>query len=872
MNNYQDTNTWKKMLANQNEHKEVCEWLKVEFEKFRDSAKILAGEVAKELPDYTVHDVTHIDALWDMADVFLPNAYDITPIECFVLGGAFILHDLGMAIAAYPEGVKGIQKENIWKDTVANLCKKQGLSYNFDELDSIDKDINKIAIQKTLRTLHARKANDLAKMSWKDSNGNDIYLIDDKRLRDAYGTIIGQIAQSHWLDCKDLPEEFPVVLGALSNFPEAWTVDPLKLACIVRIADAMHIDDRRAPSLLKAIKNIDKDSELYWLFQEKLYKPRVENNRMVYTSKSAFELKEINAWWLCYDTLKMIDEELQNVDALLLENNRKSFGVIGVCGIDNLEQIQKMITVEKWKPIDTSIKVNNVAKLVSTLGGAQLYGDNNQVPLRELIQNAADAIRARRYFDEEPDTFGDINLSWGEENGEEYIQVEDNGIGMSQNVLVNVLLDFGQSFWGTERMHDEFPGLEQKPFKSTGKFGIGFFSVFMWGEKVKVISNRCDKGRDSTTVLEFVKGLNTRPILRRANSDEIIKNGGTRIKVWLSKKRVVDIFKPDFRMTLSLKEMIARMCFALDCNLYINNENKELLVKANDWYTLSTEDFISRLFGKKGVDKLKKTNPYVYKILSENIRIIKEDDGYIVGRACMFDEQYRHGVGVSEGIVTVDGIRTSTLRGIIGVMKGETERASRDIAIPIVSQATLDNWVEEQAQLIVAARCSEESQLEHSSLGYTLSSKTTDLKIAQWKDNYVNYKEIVEIVKKNKYDRYYIVQDAALHNYERERKQKVTLYDNVFICAMGRPSILQTNSPYQLAMWPSRYWKRDDGFSCAVIEEQIVNAFSEAWECPRESILEKVQVSTDDINYKEVIGNIGDEEITMRVDIINAFV
>lgn len=254
MNNFQDTNTWKKMLANQNEHKEVCEWLKVEFEKFRDSAKILAGEVAKELPDYTVHDVTHIDALWDMADVFLPNAYDITPIECFVLGGAFILHDLGMAIAAYPEGVKGIQKENIWKDTVANLCKKQGLSYNFDELDSIDKDINKIAIQKTLRTLHARKANDLAKMSWKDSNGNDIYLIDDKRLRDAYGTIIGQIAQSHWLDCKDLPEEFPVVLGALSNFPEAWTVDPLKLACIVRIADAMHIDDRRAPSLLKAIK------------------------------------------------------------------------------------------------------------------------------------------------------------------------------------------------------------------------------------------------------------------------------------------------------------------------------------------------------------------------------------------------------------------------------------------------------------------------------------------------------------------------------------------------------------------------------------------------------------------------------------------
>ena len=50
-----------------------------------------------------------------MTDIFLPTDYFLSPIECFVLGGAFILHDLGMVFAAYPEGKGGIQKQNIWR-------------------------------------------------------------------------------------------------------------------------------------------------------------------------------------------------------------------------------------------------------------------------------------------------------------------------------------------------------------------------------------------------------------------------------------------------------------------------------------------------------------------------------------------------------------------------------------------------------------------------------------------------------------------------------------------------------------------------------------------------------------------------------------
>lgn len=127
MGGYKDTITWRKIYGNAIDNKEECEFLRIEYEKFRDNARLLAGEIASILPEYTVHDITHIDALWDMTDVFLSRDYFLSPIECFVLGGAFILHDLGMLLAAYPEGRKGIQKQNIWKDTVANLCKQRGL-------------------------------------------------------------------------------------------------------------------------------------------------------------------------------------------------------------------------------------------------------------------------------------------------------------------------------------------------------------------------------------------------------------------------------------------------------------------------------------------------------------------------------------------------------------------------------------------------------------------------------------------------------------------------------------------------------------------------------------------------------------------------
>src|SRR5688572_25964341 len=83
---------------------------------FRERAAILAGEIQRDLPEFTVHDVTHLDALWEMADLIAGSDYPLNPLEVFALGGAILLHDLGLGLAAWPDGLAGIKTGLGWQD------------------------------------------------------------------------------------------------------------------------------------------------------------------------------------------------------------------------------------------------------------------------------------------------------------------------------------------------------------------------------------------------------------------------------------------------------------------------------------------------------------------------------------------------------------------------------------------------------------------------------------------------------------------------------------------------------------------------------------------------------------------------------------
>jgi hypothetical protein len=214
MTAFTDTNLWIRTLGEGAEDerpgiRESRELLHAAFINFRDRARMLAAEIPRDLPDFTVHDVSHLDALWGMAELVAGSDYPLNPMEAFVLGGAFLVHDLGMGAAAYPEGMEALRNQEIWRDTVASLWRSEfGELPTPEEVANPPVNIERAAVAEMLRVLHAERAEQLAFISWRVEGGETYHLIENVELRSELGPIIGRLAHSHWWPVERLRDEF----------------------------------------------------------------------------------------------------------------------------------------------------------------------------------------------------------------------------------------------------------------------------------------------------------------------------------------------------------------------------------------------------------------------------------------------------------------------------------------------------------------------------------------------------------------------------------------------------------------------------------------------------------------------------------------
>jgi hypothetical protein len=702
MAEFMSTGIWRRTLAEReaDPHATARERLRSQFLRFRDNAGTVADEIKRAYPSLTVHGLTHLDALWEMADLIVGADYPLTPAEAFVLGGAFLVHDLGNGLAAYPGGETELRASKAWKDALAaRIRREKGRAPKQSELTKPPPELAQLATEDALRVLHAKQAAQLAQISWKGPRGADLYLIDDPVMRSHFGKLIGEIAYSHWWDISEVAQRFArQQLGPASFMPRDWTVDALKVACLLRVSDAAHIDERRAPLFLMALRDPRGVSRDHWTFQRKLSKPHLPpgKDRLVYTSGESFTPDEAEAFWLCFDTLNMISRELRDVDALLAEHQRQRFMARAVADADDARRLaDHAVRTEGWAPVDARIHVSDVPSLVARLGGAQLYGDAPTVPLRELLQNAADAVRARRAIKGLPDRWGRITLRRGVDADGYWIEVEDTGIGMSERVLTQHLLDFGRSYWNTEDMRREHPGLAASTFQPTGRFGIGFFSAFMWGERLRVSSRPCVEG-EKTRVLEFNNGLRRRPLLRLAEPDEQLHDGGTRVRVWMTGEETWNkLFHDDggrwgpTTKRLSLVKLVRRIAPTLDVTVDVEKEPGRRIraITANDWLLLDPIRLLERTDIAEE-DDLKVLAPRVLPILGAN--------GKCVGRACIVE--HIHEGSTSQAVVTVGGLRATEVSGSAGVFLGHTDVATRDDAKLRARSKDIAKWATEQGR------------------------------------------------------------------------------------------------------------------------------------------------------------------------------
>ena len=129
-----------------------------------------------------------------------------------------------------------------------------------------------------------------------------------------------------------------------------------------------------------------------------------------------------------------------------------------------------------------------VSKLLDLVANS-LYSER-EIFLRELISNAADACEKLRY-----QSLSKKNLLKDEKNlkinirvskKKKIIEIEDNGIGMTKQDLIDNLGTIARS--GTSKFIEAMKNKKEGDISAIGQFGVGFYSSYMVSDNVEVLS------------------------------------------------------------------------------------------------------------------------------------------------------------------------------------------------------------------------------------------------------------------------------------------------------------------------------------------------------------------------------------------------
>mgnify|MGYP001075373292 CR=1 FL=1 len=705
------TNIWRKAFE-VGEHalySDETSRLKTEFLRFREKVISLVSKIGEVLPGLTVHDASHLDSLWTTAEIIAGDDYPLNPLETFILGGAILLHDAAMCWEAYDGGQDGVRSTVVWKDAYAF---ELGRKVPPGEAEAA-------ADFSAIRQMHASRAAEMLGLSWKVPGRTDeIYLIADESIRMHLGELIGLIAASHHWDIGSVSERLSVQFNSPDFLPYSWTVDPIKIACLLRVADAAHISNARAPDFLLALNRRVGISLSHWLAQNKISGPQRDLSdstgaTVVYTSTMPYLEGEADAWWVAYDTVLMIDSEIKACNELLESRTplvSRPFQVRSVAGAGRIDAFRDYIRVSGWTPYNTQIHVSDIERLVGSLGGEKLYGDDRklEVVLRELIQNARDAVVARRYLDEGYQGRIFVRLVKGASSAWE-ISISDDGVGMSKSVLTGSFLDFGSSFWNSQSLQSELPGLRSSKFQSVGRFGIGFYSIFMAGSAVEIHTRRWRENRSYSCALYFSKGLTLRPLFKEERSSRLATNTSTEIRFSL----ISEVLESDACLPLTnssrnsvkgrvpLKQFVSALVVGLDVDVFYAQENGEFeLVHKDISRGVSDCRSVLREIGcgdsyPLGVHALEVEIDEV----APRMQVI-EEDGKVLGCAALASKldscSKMLGVRTIGGMVVSNSNRSES--SIIGYVECSPKTASRDVSGFLASEQTMKAWAEAQLE------------------------------------------------------------------------------------------------------------------------------------------------------------------------------
>ena len=497
--------------------------------------------IIKYMPEYTLHDETHLFRVYQLMDRIIPSdtLNKLSVPELMMLSLVAFLHDIGMAplesnIRAWKkdwineeatdEEKIEFEKFNRFRDTFPNKIleiknlRERGLHSKAELIENF-------IISEYIRETHEQRAREFIVLDWADKI---------KYKNTDLANELAQLCYSHGGDALSLLEFETNVLCD----EESFVCLPF-IGVILRLADLLDFDAKRTPRVLfshLAVRNPVSLSE--WQKHRSIQSWRIKNDNITFHAKCKHPVIEKSIKDFC----DYIDNELKNCANVLsrLEDSSRSddmpyfrFQLPPKVDRTRIVPEKDILTNEPlYIYKDTSFELSK-NQVIDLLMGTKLY-DDTKAAMRELIQNSIDACLVSEALCKELgfDYSPRIDIRYYTEEGQSFLEVEDNGIGMNQRIIDNYYSRVGSSYYKSKDFY-ELRAKTNIKHEPISRFGIGILSCFMVSDTIEVETRKLlDEGELDNAFNINIEGYDSIFTLKKGSR----KKHGTKTRLTLRKK------------------------------------------------------------------------------------------------------------------------------------------------------------------------------------------------------------------------------------------------------------------------------------------------------------------------------------------------
>lgn len=453
-----------------------------------------AKTIRDTFPLYTLHDETHIcNVLRIMEQLLGQSINELNRDEAAMLILAACCHDVGMSYSAQ-------EKQELLqdKDRLDQYLEQHHDEYVKAYAENTEVPTLTEEIQRNyLRSIHHERILELLNsFEWP-------------------GCLWGKVDQDDLIRVCQNHGRNPSDLNNLECTP---TIDLRFCAILLRLADILDFDITRAPKTLYHYCGFDdatgqeaKFSQTEWhkhIASQGFEFNHVADRSVPYDLPCHITSDSMHIEQAVHRYLDWVDYELNQCGILLRQHTGRWQNFILPNKINRIVKANGYVSGQYHLTMDQD-------KVMELLVGEELYSDPAAF-VRELLQNAIDAVRTREQLDKNrPNSWKpQINIhSWMDEEGYHWFRIEDNGTGMTQEIIESYFLKIGRSYYTSDTFQKDKILCGANPeYTPISRFGIGILSCFMGGKhsnQVEVSTKRFASNGNRPSALRLrMQGMN----------------------------------------------------------------------------------------------------------------------------------------------------------------------------------------------------------------------------------------------------------------------------------------------------------------------------------------------------------------------------